>query len=80
VFFGLHARRLGGAAALASVLAGLAVGAWAFPWWFPAPGGSFLVSFGGALLVSAGLAVALSRRGAPFDFGRPARAVAPLPD
>lgn len=68
VFYGLYARRFGGGAAVASTLIGLAVGAWWFPWGFPAPGGSFLLSFGGALGASALSALALSGRGRAYDF------------
>lgn len=75
VFYGLYARRFGGAAGVASTLAGLAVGAWWFPWWFPEPGGSFLLSFAGALTVSAVSALALSGRGPAYDFGRIGRLV-----
>ena len=67
VFYGLYARRFGGGAAVAATLIGLAVGAWWFPWGFPAPGGSFLVSFGGALGASAISALALSGRGRAYD-------------
>jgi Na+/proline symporter len=70
VFYGLYARRFGGAEAVTSTLAGLAVGAWWFPWRFPEPGGSFLVSFGGALVVSAVGAILLSGRGQAYDFAR----------
>jgi len=70
VFYGLYARRFGGTAAVVSTLVGLAVGGWWFPWGFPAPGGSFLVSFGGALAVSAVSALALSGRGRAYDFAR----------
>jgi Na+/proline symporter len=80
VFYGLYAPRLGGAAAVLSTLGGLLAGAFWFPWWFPEPGGSFLVSFGGALVVLAALAVALSRRGAPHDLGRLRELVRALPD
>lgn len=80
VLWGLWAPRFGGAAALLSALAGLAVGAWWFPWRFPEPGGSFFLSFAGALLVSTLGALALSRGGAPFDFSRLSRAVVPVGD
>lgn len=80
VFYGLYARRFGGAAGVASTLAGLAVGAWWFPWRFPEPGGSFLLSFAGALLVSAVTALALSGRGPAYDFGRIGRLVKAIGD
>ena len=70
VFYGLYARRFGGAAAVTSTLAGLAVGAWWFPWRFPEPGGSFLLGFGGALVVSTVGAILLSGRGQAYDFTR----------
>lgn len=75
VFYGLYAKRFGGAAAVVSTLAGLGVGAWWFPWRFPDPGGDFLMSFGGALLISSALAVLLSQWGWAYDFSRIGEAV-----
>ncbi|MFQ5829483.1 MAG: hypothetical protein ACE5JD_10060 [Candidatus Methylomirabilia bacterium] len=78
VFYGLYATRFGGTAAVISTIAGLAVGAWWFPWWFPEPGGDFLLSFGSALLMSAGMAILLSRWGWAYDFSRMREAVQAL--
>lgn len=80
LFYGLWAPRFGGAAAVVSTLTGLAVGAAWFPWRFPEPGGDFLLSFGGALVVSAAVAVALSRLGTAYDFRHLREAVRALPD
>lgn len=80
VFYGLYAARFGGAPAVISTIAGLAVGAWWFPWWFPEPGGDFLLSFGSALVVSAGMTVVLSRWGWAYDFSRIREAVQALPE
>jgi Na+/proline symporter len=78
VFAGLYAARLGGGAAIVCTVAGLAVGAVWFPWWFPGPGGNFLASFAAALAVSGAGTLLLSRSGTAFDFTRVRRVVGPV--
>lgn len=80
VFFGLYSSRLTGSAALTSAIVGIGVGLLFFPQpdftpWLAIPfAGRFLVSFGAALVVSTGLAIALSQwlgtRHHPYDFSR----------
>ena len=82
VFFGLYSKNFGDAAALASCVAGLAVGVLFFPArdftpWLDIPwGGKFLVSFATALGASAIMSLVLSelsrriRPGVEYEFSR----------
>jgi SSS family solute:Na+ symporter len=93
--YGLFSGRLSGAGALASSLAGLAVGSAYFPFPFglhstldsllggilPAPDPTFLLPFAGAFLVSTGLALLAARlTRAEFDLDRLSRDIGRLDD
>ncbi|NHN49493.1 sodium:proline symporter [Halostella sp. JP-L12] len=95
--YGLYSRRITGLGALASCVGGLAVGVAYFPLPFglrgtlesvpllgpalPAPDPLYLSAFGGAFLVSTGLAVAFARLpGEPTDLDRLSRDVRRLDD
>jgi len=93
--YGLFSGRLSGAGALASSLAGLAVGSAFFPFPFglhgaldsllggilPTPDSTFLLPFAGAFLVSTGLALIAARlSSAEFDLDRLSREIGRLDD